>query len=158
MARTRSAGAKATTTQPPTPPPTLEPANPSASVAQPSAGTGTDASPVEVEHSASRVFEVSLKGLGASALDIEALRRIRALITGKAVAAQQEQEAQPSSSQAQPHQQQGTTPTRAAVGDIDFNIRRAEHYFALLQGQIVSVLPQQHTAPPPATPAPAATV
>jgi hypothetical protein len=36
------------------------------------------------------VFEVSLEGLGASAQDIEALRRIRALITGKAVVAQQE--------------------------------------------------------------------
>jgi hypothetical protein len=36
------------------------------------------------------MFEVSLEGLGASAQDIEALRRIRTLITGKSVAAQQE--------------------------------------------------------------------
>jgi hypothetical protein len=57
---------------------------------------------------------------------------IRALITGKAVAAQQEQEARPSSSQAQPHQQQGTTPTCAIAGDVDFNIRQAKCYFALL--------------------------
>jgi hypothetical protein len=51
------------------------------------------------------VFEVSLEGLGASAQDIEALRRIRALIAGKAAATQQEQEVQPSSSQAQPSKQ-----------------------------------------------------
>jgi hypothetical protein len=48
------------------------------------------------------MFEVSLEGLGASAQYIEALQRIRALITGKTVAAQQEQEMRPSSSQAQP--------------------------------------------------------
>jgi hypothetical protein len=82
---------------------------------------------------------------------------IRALITGKAVAAQQEQEARPSSSQAQPPQQQGAAPMRATTGDVDFNIRQAERYFALLQGQIASALPQHHTTPPPATPAPAAT-
>jgi hypothetical protein len=102
------------------------------------------------------VFKVGLKGLGASAQDIEALRRIRALITGKAAAAQQEQEAWTSSSQAQPPQQQGAAPTRAVPGDVDFNIRQAEWYFALLQGQIASTLPQQHTTPPPAAPAPAA--
>jgi hypothetical protein len=51
------------------------------------------------------MFEVSLEGLRASAQDIEALRRIRALIAGKTVAAQQEQETRPSSSQAQPSQQ-----------------------------------------------------
>jgi hypothetical protein len=73
--------------------------------------------------------------------DIEALRRIRALITGKATAAQQEQEDRPSSSQAQLPQQQGATLTRTIAGDFDFNIRRAEWYFALLQGQIASVLP-----------------
>jgi hypothetical protein len=101
MARTRSAGAKATTAQAPTLPPAPGVANPSASAAQPSAGTGADASAPELKHTASGVFEVSLKGLGASAQDIEALRRIQALITGKAVVAQQEQEAQPSSSQAQ---------------------------------------------------------
>jgi hypothetical protein len=39
--------------------------------------------------------------------------------------------------------------------DVDFNIRQAERYFTLLQGQIASALPQQHTTPPPATPAPA---
>jgi hypothetical protein len=39
------------------------------------------------------VFEVSLEGLEASTQDIEALQRIQALITGKAVAAQKEQEA-----------------------------------------------------------------
>jgi hypothetical protein len=33
------------------------------------------------------MFEVSLEGLGASTQDIEALRRIRALITGKSIAA-----------------------------------------------------------------------
>jgi hypothetical protein len=33
------------------------------------------------------MFEVSLEGLGASAQDIEALRRIQALIAGKTVAA-----------------------------------------------------------------------
>jgi hypothetical protein len=53
------------------------------------------------------------------------------------------------------HQQQGATPKRATVGDVDFNIRQVERYFALLQGQIASTSPQQHTAPPPATPAPA---
>jgi hypothetical protein len=156
MVTTRSAGAEATTVQATTPPPAPEATNPSASAAQPSAGTGADASALELEHTASGAFEVSLEGLGASAQDIEAQRRIRALITGKAVAAQQEQEARPSSSQAQPPQQQGAAPTRATAGDVDFNIRQAERYFALLQGQIASALPQQHTAPPPATPAPAA--
>jgi hypothetical protein len=33
------------------------------------------------------MFEVSLEGLGASTQDIKALRRIRALIAGKIVAA-----------------------------------------------------------------------
>jgi hypothetical protein len=100
MVRTRLAGAEATTAQATTPPPAPEPANPLASAVQPSAGTGADANVPEVEHTASGVFEVSLDGLRASAQDIEALRRIRALSTGKAVAAQQEQEARPSSSQA----------------------------------------------------------
>jgi hypothetical protein len=59
-----------------------------------------DTSVPEVEHTISGVFEVSLEGFGASAQDIEALRRIRALIAGKAAAAQQEQEDRPSSSQA----------------------------------------------------------
>jgi hypothetical protein len=87
MARTCSARAEATTTQAPTPPLALEVANPSSSMVQPSVGTGADASASEVEHTATGVFEVTLEGLGASAQDIEALRRIRALITGKAVAA-----------------------------------------------------------------------
>jgi hypothetical protein len=116
-ARTRLAGAEATMAQAPTPPPAPEVADPSTSAVQPSAGTGANASAPEVEHTASGVFEVSLEGLGASAQDIEALRRIRALITGKAVAAQQEQEARPSSSQAQPHQQQGAAPTHATAGE-----------------------------------------
>jgi hypothetical protein len=65
------------------------------------------------EHTTSGVFEVSLEGLGASAQDMKALRRIQALIAGKAAAAQQEQEVRPSSSQAQPSQQQGCdNPTR----------------------------------------------
>jgi hypothetical protein len=102
------------------------------------------------------VFEVSLEGLGASAQDIEALRRIRALIAGKAATVQQEQEARPSSSQAQPPQQHHATPTHTASYDVDFNIRQAERYLSLLQGKIASTLPQQHATPTPATPAPAA--
>jgi hypothetical protein len=74
----------------------------------------------------------------------------------KAVAAQQEQEARPSSSKAQPPQQQGAAPTQTVAGDVDFNIRQAEQDFALLQEQITSALPQQHTTPPQATLAPAA--
>jgi hypothetical protein len=66
MARTRSAGAEATTAQTSTPPLAPEPANPSA-------GTGAGPSVPEVEHTASGVFEVSLEGLGALAQDIEAL-------------------------------------------------------------------------------------
>jgi hypothetical protein len=73
MARTRSAGAKATTALVSTPPLAPEPANPSASVVQPSAGTGAGASVPKAEHTASGVFEVSLEGLGTSAQDIEAL-------------------------------------------------------------------------------------
>jgi hypothetical protein len=87
------------------------------------------------------VFEVSLEGLGASAQDIEALRRIWALVAGKTMAAQQEQEMQPSSSQAQPSQQQDVAPTHAAPDAVDFNIRQAERYLALLQGQIASTTP-----------------
>jgi hypothetical protein len=123
MARTQSAGDKATTAQATTPLPASEPANPSVSAVQPLAGTGSAANVPEVEHTTSGVFEVSLEGLRASAQDIEALRRIQALSTGKAVVAQQEQEARPSSSRAQPHQQQGATPTRATTDDVDFNIR-----------------------------------
>jgi hypothetical protein len=67
MARTRSARDKATTAQASTPPLAPEPANPSASAVQPSAGTDAGASVPEVEHTASGVFEVSLEGMGASA-------------------------------------------------------------------------------------------
>jgi hypothetical protein len=98
MARTRSTGAVSTTAQASTPPLAPEPANPSASAVQPSAGTGAGPSVPEVEHTASGVFEVSLEGLGASAQDIEVLRRIWALVAGKTIAAQQEQEMRPSSS------------------------------------------------------------
>jgi hypothetical protein len=45
---------------------------------------------------------------------------------------------------------------RASAGDFDFYIRQAERYFTILQGQIASALPQQHSASPPAIPAPAA--
>jgi hypothetical protein len=88
-----------------------------------------------------RGVEVSLEGLGASAQDIEALRRIRALVTGKTVAAQQEQEMRPSSSQVQPSQQQDMAPTHAAPDIVDFNIRQAECYLALLQSQIAGTSP-----------------
>jgi hypothetical protein len=43
----------------------------------------------------------------------------------------------------------------AAGSDVDFNIRQAEWYLTLLQGQITSTLPQQQVTPTPATPAPA---
>jgi hypothetical protein len=102
------------------------------------------------------VFEVSLEGLGASAQDIEALRRIRALIASKAVVAQQEQEMRPSSSQAQPSQQQDAAPTHAAPDAIDFNIRQVERYLALLQSQIAGTMPRQQAIPTPVAPAPAA--
>jgi hypothetical protein len=59
--------AEATTAQAPTPPPVPKAANPSALAAQPSAGTGTDASASEVKHTTSGVFEVSLERLRASA-------------------------------------------------------------------------------------------
>jgi hypothetical protein len=104
------------------------------------------------------MFEVSLEGLGASAQDIEGLRRIRALITGKSVAAQQEQETRPSSSQAQPSQQQDAIPPHTAPDSINFNIRQAERYLALLQSQITGTSPPQQVipAPPAPTPTPAA--
>jgi hypothetical protein len=73
MARTRSAGTEANTAQASIPPPASEPANPSASAVQPSAGTGAGPNALEVEHTASGMFEVSLEGLGASVQDIEAL-------------------------------------------------------------------------------------
>jgi hypothetical protein len=95
-------------------------------------GDGAGPSVPEVEHTALGVFEVSLEGLGASAQDIEALLRIRALVAGKTVAAQQEQEMRSSSSQAQPSQQHDEAPTHAAPGAVDFNIRKAERYLTLL--------------------------
>jgi hypothetical protein len=101
------------------------------------------------------VFEVSLEGLGASAQDIEALRRTQALIVGKAAAAQQEQEVRSSSSQVQPSQQQGAAPTHAAPDGVNFNIRQAEWYLTLLQCQIAGTLPQQLVIPTPVAPAPA---
>jgi hypothetical protein len=100
------------------------------------------------------MFEVSLEGPGASTQDIEALRRIRALIAGKTVAAQQEQETRPSSSQAQLSQQQDVVPPHTAPGSINFNIRQVERYLALLQGQIAGTPPQQQTIPTPPTPTP----
>jgi hypothetical protein len=56
------------------------------------------------------------------------------LVTSKVVATQQEQEARPSSSQAQ----QGTAAAPAEADSINFNIRQAERYFTVLQGQITS--------------------
>jgi hypothetical protein len=100
------------------------------------------------------MFEVSLEGLGASAQDIEALRRIRALIAGKSVAAQQEQETRPSSSQAQPSQQQDVVPPHTAPDSIDFNIRQAKRYLTLLQSQIADTLPPQQATPTPPAPTP----
>jgi hypothetical protein len=108
----------------------------------------------EVEHTTSGMFEVGLEGLGASAQDIEALRRIRALIAGKTVAAQQEQETHPSSSQPQPSQQQDAVPSHTAPDSIDFNIRQAERYLALLQSQIAGSSPPQQAIPTPPAPAP----
>jgi hypothetical protein len=125
MARTRSAGAEANTAQASIPPSASGPAIPSASAAQPSAGTGVGPNAPEVEHTASGMFEVSLEVLGASAQDIEALRRIRALITGKSVAAHQEQETRPSSSQVQPPQKQDAVPPHTTSDSIDFYIRQA---------------------------------
>jgi hypothetical protein len=103
------------------------------------------------------MFEVSLEGLGASAQDIEALRRIRALIAGKTVAAQQEQETRPSSSQAQPSRQQDAAPPHTAPDSIDFNIRQAERCLALLQNQIAGSSPPQQAIPTPPAPAPTPT-
>jgi hypothetical protein len=100
------------------------------------------------------MFQVSLEGLGASAQDIEALRRIRALIAGKTVAAQQEQETRPSSSQAQPSQQQDVVSPHTAPDSIDFNIRQAKRYLALLQSQIAGTSPPQQVIPAPPAPAP----
>jgi hypothetical protein len=119
-------------------------------------GAGAGQSVLEVEHTTSGVFEASLEGLGASAQDIKALRRIRALVAGKTVAAQQEQEMRPSSSQAQLSQQHDAAPTRAAPDAVDFNIRQAERYLALLQSQIAGTPPPQQAIPTPVAPAPVA--
>jgi hypothetical protein len=104
------------------------------------------------------VFEVSLEGLGASAQDIESLRRIRALVAGKSAPAQPEQETHPSSSHAQPPQHQDAAPPHTASDAIDFNIRQAEHYLTMLQSQIAGTVPPQQVAltPPTSTPTPAA--
>jgi hypothetical protein len=157
MARTHLVGDEATTAQASTPPLAPEPANSSVPAVQPSAGTGAGANVLEVEHTASGVFEVSLEGLGASAQDIEALRWIRALVAGKAVAAQQEQEMRSSSSQEQPSQQHDAASTHAAPDAVDFNIRQAKRYLTFLQGQIAGATPQQQAIPTPFAPAPAAT-
>jgi predicted component of type VI protein secretion system len=100
------------------------------------------------------MFEVSLEGLGASAQDIEALRRIRALIAGKSVPAQIEQETRPSSSQAQPSQHQDAAPPHTAPDSLNFNIRQAERYLAMLQSQIAGTTPPQQVAPTPPAPTP----
>jgi hypothetical protein len=73
---------------------------------------------------------------------------------GKTVAAHQEQETRPSSSQAQPSQQQDAVPPHTAPDSIDFNIRQAERYLALLQSQIAGTLPPQQAIPTPPAPAP----
>jgi hypothetical protein len=100
------------------------------------------------------MFEVNLEGLGASAQDIEALRRIRALIAGKSAQAQPEQETRPSSSQAQPSQHQDAAPPHTASDAIDFNIRQVERYLAMLQSQIAGTTPPQQVAPTPPAPTP----
>jgi hypothetical protein len=94
------------------------------------------------------------RGWGASAQDIEALRRIRALIAGKSIAVQHEQGTRPFSSQAQPSQQQDVVPPHTAPDSIDFNIRQAERYLALLQSQIAGTTPPQQVAPAPPAPTP----
>jgi hypothetical protein len=48
-----------------------------------------------------------------------------------------------SSSQAQPSQQHDAAPTHAAPDAVDFNIRQAENYLALLQSQIAGTTPPQ---------------
>jgi hypothetical protein len=74
------------------------------------------------------------------------------------VAAQQEQEMRPSSSQEQSSQQQDAASSHAAPDAVEFNIRQAERYLALLQGQIAGTTPQQQAIPTPVAPAPAAAV
>jgi hypothetical protein len=100
------------------------------------------------------MFEVSLEGLGASAQDIEALRRIRALIAGKSMPAQPGQESRPSLSQVQSSQHQDAAPPHTASYAIDFNIRQAERYLTMLQSQIAGATPPQQVAPTPHAPTP----
>jgi hypothetical protein len=100
------------------------------------------------------MFEVRLEGLGASVQDIEALRRIRALIAGKSVPAHPEQETRPSTSPMQLSQHQDAALPHAASDAIDFNIRQAERYLAMLQSQIAGATPPQQVAPAPPAPTP----
>lgn len=79
---------------------------------------------------------MSLEGLGASAQDIEALRRTRALDADKAVAVQQAREARPSTSQVKARQQRGMAAAATVANDLESNIRQPDLYFALLQGQL----------------------
>jgi hypothetical protein len=60
----------------------------------------------------------------------------------------------PSSSQAQPSQQQDVAPTHAAPDTVEFNIRQAERYLALLQIQIAGSSPPQQAIPTPIAPSP----
>jgi hypothetical protein len=69
------------------------------------------------------------------------------------VVALQEQEMRPSSSQAQPSQQQDVAAPHAATNTIKFNIRQAERYLALLQSQIAGTSPAQQAIPTPIAPA-----
>jgi hypothetical protein len=55
--------------------------------------------------------------------------------------AQQEQKMRSSSSQAQPSQQHDAAPTHTAPDTVDFNIKQAEHYLALLRSQIAGTTP-----------------
>jgi hypothetical protein len=50
----------------------------------------------------------------------------------------------------------GAATTHAAPDAVDFNIRQAERYLALLQSQITGTMPQQQVIPTPAAPAPVA--
>jgi small-conductance mechanosensitive channel len=54
----------------------------------------------------------------------------------------------------QPSQQQDVAPLHAALDTIDFNIRQAERYLALLQSQIPGTSPPQQAFPTPTAPAP----
>jgi hypothetical protein len=72
MARNEATTAATTTT---------EATNPSSAAAEgPSGGADAGADAAKIEHTAIGEFEVSLKGHGVSAQDIEALLRIRALV------------------------------------------------------------------------------